>query len=837
MNNRIWVLISFLVGLVLFSWNCFATTCNEENWVIYCNDVTSYTDTNWKVFSWIGTITISSGDKSITMLDRNLGATTNDISKTGSYWYYFQWGTWSSINTWYKGDWDNLCPEWYKIPTSWDLSKLNSIILGSSNCKNGSNTWKCVSNLLHIPFASSYTDMWKFLNDMAWRYRTSTFNSKKDSFYWSIITSEIRLNNKIASNNLWFSIRCFANEPHQFVTLSFSWTNSEIQNQLLISWTKAQSPDEPEMSWSQFSGWYLTWMKTKWNFETDVVTWNITLYAKWIDENEEENESEDINIETEQSWNCVRLPEWYKEVEYIESHGQEYIDTNLLFNKDKDSRLSIVISNIQSLEKTAIFWAQSGNSRSFIYFNKQLYLWNGESRNDIILNNDKHILSAKWLSNSWILQWFLDDELNFSKPQYGEFASDISLYLLYVHNGNGAIPIGLRLYWFKAYISDDLVFDWVPCITSGRKYGLYDLVSNKFFWNSGEWDFSGGSIVEYDSCQLKDPIEDESNETYTVNFIYENKNPIQSIISWDNIWSKTFKKWESIEFPDINYIIPFPTTWYIFSWWIRQSEQSERTKEPKDGSIALLKAVKFVKSSNEWNKWENELENTVVSSDMTFIAQFKEAESTIGSWENENVNSWENQIINTWSRRKKKSNKTTENNETEQKNSNIVYNESFSEELNDAYKFAYENNITTMDSIEKADMYWKMDRISMAKMLSQFAINVLWKTPADIEVPNFTDISEELDEQYLSWVSLAYQLWIMWINMPNNEFRPFDLVPRAEFWTALSRMLYKLADWNDIYYSTHLNKLKSEWILKDINPSLLELRWWWMLMLMRSSSK
>ncbi|MBR7037373.1 S-layer homology domain-containing protein [bacterium] len=30
--------------------------------------------------------------------------------------------------------------------------------------------------------------------------------------------------------------------------------------------------------------------------------------------------------------------------------------------------------------------------------------------------------------------------------------------------------------------------------------------------------------------------------------------------------------------------------------------------------------------------------------------------------------------------------------------------------------------------------------------------------------------------------------------MPNNNFRPDDEVPRAEFATALSRMIYKMSD-------------------------------------------
>ena len=58
--------------------------------------------------------------------------------------------------------------------------------------------------------------------------------------------------------------------------------------------------------------------------------------------------------------------------------------------------------------------------------------------------------------------------------------------------------------------------------------------------------------------------------------------------------------------------------------------------------------------------------------------------------------------------------------------------------------------------------------------------------------------------------------------MPNDEFRPYDIVTRAEFATALSRLLYNTKDGKDIYYSTHIAKLKSEKIIKDTNPNLIE---------------
>ena len=157
-----------------------------------------------------------------------------------------------------------------------------------------------------------------------------------------------------------------------------------------------------------------------------------------------------------------------------------------------------------------------------------------------------------------------------------------------------------------------------------------------------------------------------------------------------------------------------------------------------------------------------------------------------------------------------------------------------------AYEFAYKKGITTMDTIDKANMNWKLTRIAMAKMLSQYAINVLWKKPVNVTVPKFKDVTEKIDADYDNGVTLAYQLGIMWQNMPNNKFRPNDEVTRAEFVTALSRMLYNTTDWEyektSKYYIPHMAKLYNEWIVNDTNPALKERRWYVMIMLMRSVS-
>ena len=214
------------------------------------------------------------------------------------------------------------------------------------------------------------------------------------------------------------------------------------------------------------------------------------------------------------------------------------------------------------------------------------------------------------------------------------------------------------------------------------------------------------------------------------------------------------------------------------SWWGGSSRSSSSTANTQDSSTSSQNDDKTQNSSAEASEWQD---NTQVDSSV-------------------NASEWQH-----------------------------------SEEFQKAYEFASKNGITTMDTIEKANMDKPLTRIAMAKMLSYYAINLLWMKPDETRINKFNDIPKELDKEYDSGVTLAYQLWIMWINMPKNRFRPNDLVTRAEFATALSRMLYKIADWKDKYYSTHLAKLMEEKIITNDNPNLQELRGYVMIMLMRSA--
>ena len=374
------------------------------------------------------------------------------------------------------------------------------------------------------------------------------------------------------------------------------------------------------------------------------------------------------------------------------------------------------------------------------------------------------------------------------------------------------------------------------------KYEIYPQSFNVSFLNDGEniWD---GEVVSWDKIPEEvindyltwliktwynfswwiisgsDELFDVENDVVitwmTLNAVWEivEYEIDYKLDGWTNSENNTWKY--TIETPDIT--LEKPTKdWYTFDWWFSDAEFTTLvTTIPTWTTWDIILYAKWAKigikpswGSSGWGGRNSSKNNTDKASEQPTWNQVDSSKETPQNNSNTqnfpaNASEWQNQ-------------------------------QQFTDEFQQAYEFAKWHWITTMPSIQEADMNWKLTRIVMAKMLSYYAMNVLGQKPANIVTPKFNDVTDKLDSDYDNWVILAYQLGIMWINMPDDEFRPFDLVTRAEFATALSRMLYKLVDW-DPYYVTHMAKLKEEWIIMNDDPNLQELRWYVMIMLMRSA--
>ena len=283
--------------------------------------------------------------------------------------------------------------------------------------------------------------------------------------------------------------------------------------------------------------------------------------------------------------------------------------------------------------------------------------------------------------------------------------------------------------------------------------------------------------------------------------------------------------------------LPTPTKeCNTFSWW-------EDAPERMPAHDITLKAIwNYTCSRSSWGGWSSTVktnddkDNHGVSDEEKNINIEKEENKPIETQDNQVVEDQNNQKII----QKIDDNREKDVNiETEVDNTTISNNLSYTSEQKQSYEFAKSNWITTTPTIEKAKMNTSLKRIEMAKMLSYYAINVFWQTPdAEKWVIKFNDVTDKMDKQYDNWVTLAYQLWIMWQNMKNNNFRPNDEVTRAEFVTALSRLVYKTDEWKYKwtwkYYEPHMAVLYNEWIINNTDPKMKEKRWYVMIMLMRT---
>lgn len=167
---------------------------------------------------------------------------------------------------------------------------------------------------------------------------------------------------------------------------------------------------------------------------------------------------------------------------------------------------------------------------------------------------------------------------------------------------------------------------------------------------------------------------------------------------------------------------------------------------------------------------------------------------------------------------------------------------SYSTELNGAYVFARSFDITTIDICKKADMYGKLIRKDLAKMMVNFVKNTFGRTGIvvnDSKCKTFTDISHETQETQ-SYIQQACAYGLMWLDAdgvtPQTKFNPYDKVTRAQFGTILSRFIWWIENnaTSGVYYTQHLRALKQAGIMTQItNPKMQELRWRVMLTMQR----
>ena len=95
---------------------------------------------------------------------------------------------------------------------------------------------------------------------------------------------------------------------------------------------------------------------------------------------------------------------------------------------------------------------------------------------------------------------------------------------LLLFSDSASDDVSIKIYYLKIYDNDTLVRDYIPYITEDNEYGLYDLVTQQFYGNNGDGEFSG----EVNKNHSNEPDnEEDSDEIET--FLPKGYFPLPSI--------------------------------------------------------------------------------------------------------------------------------------------------------------------------------------------------------------------------------------------------------------------------------------------------------------------
>jgi len=188
--------------------------------------------------------------------------------------------------------------------------------------------------------------------------------------------------------------------------------------------------------------------------------------------------------------NQSRLPSGYTEVNYIETTGNQIIDTGI--KDDLDVTVDLHMSTTSDARE---YWYGSMQNEHMAY--------NGLWWNSSLEYNYQNV--EREPSNEVIMTQYLSGSNNVitinnvtTTAPIGTVVPEGNLYIFGCNNGTRFYGEGLRCYYFKIYKNNDMIRNFVPAIRNyDNASGLYDLCQNTFYISEDETNFKTGEEVMY----------------------------------------------------------------------------------------------------------------------------------------------------------------------------------------------------------------------------------------------------------------------------------------------------------------------------------------------------
>ena len=191
------------------------------------------------------------------------------------------------------------------------------------------------------------------------------------------------------------------------------------------------------------------------------------------------------------------LPDEYQQVEYIESTGTQYIDTNFKGNQDTKITCESVISDeFKSGYYQGLFGATDVNVSTELNRNV-IHMHRASASNLIIMatygNKIKIIGFSGDITKKHIYEldkniYKVDNEIIYSYPmQTFMCTQNINIFRDNNSYTQDKRYCNMKLYSFKIYDNESLIRNFIPCYrNTDNIIGLYDTVEGKFYTNQGD---------------------------------------------------------------------------------------------------------------------------------------------------------------------------------------------------------------------------------------------------------------------------------------------------------------------------------------------------------------
>lgn len=191
------------------------------------------------------------------------------------------------------------------------------------------------------------------------------------------------------------------------------------------------------------------------------------------------------------------LPSGYTQLEYIQSSGTQYIDTEFAPNQDT-TVVCEVSSYGLSKENQAAFGARTaiaGNDRyTFVISSSSKSYRSGFGGTNADFPTDFDV-SGLLTINKTKNKTTLNGEVSVTNTS-SAFQTPYPIFLFCINTAGSASALSsIKIHACKIYDNGTLVRDFVPCKNASGAVGLYDTVEKQFYTNAGTGTFTAGPAI------------------------------------------------------------------------------------------------------------------------------------------------------------------------------------------------------------------------------------------------------------------------------------------------------------------------------------------------------